>query len=52
MPTFSRTIARTALTFGTSLALAAGVAACDFGREPQRSETGGEIDDSFEPTKV
>jgi murein L,D-transpeptidase YcbB/YkuD len=52
MPTFTRTIARIALTFGTSVALAAGVAACDLGRERQRSETGGEIDDSFEPTKV
>ncbi|HEX6048713.1 MAG TPA: L,D-transpeptidase family protein [Gemmatimonadaceae bacterium] len=32
--------------------LTGGLTACDFGREPQRSETGGEIDDSFEPTKV
>jgi murein L,D-transpeptidase YcbB/YkuD len=52
MPNASRTITRIALTFGAYAALATGIAACDFGREPQRSESGGEIDDSFEPTKV
>jgi len=49
MPTFVRNLSRTFVAIATASAL---VTACDFQKEPERSETGGEIDDSFEPAKV
>src|SRR5687768_3971423 len=50
MPMRHRQFARIACALGTVAVLAG---ACDrVGREPQQSETGGEIDDSFEPAKV
>jgi len=45
-----RYISRTAFALGFLSVFATG---CDrFSKEPQRSETGGEIDDSFEPAKI
>jgi murein L,D-transpeptidase YcbB/YkuD len=49
MPTFVQNLSRTFVAIATASAL---VTACDFQKEPERSETGGEIDDSFEPAKV
>jgi hypothetical protein len=50
MPRYFRSISRIALAFGALAVLSTG---CDrFGRDPQQSESGGEIDDSFEPAKV
>jgi murein L,D-transpeptidase YcbB/YkuD len=43
-------LARTVFTLAFAVAV---VSACDkFGKEPRRSESGGEIDDSFDPAKI
>ena len=43
-------LARTVFTLAFAVAA---VSACDkFGKEPRRSESGGEIDDSFDPAKI
>jgi murein L,D-transpeptidase YcbB/YkuD len=50
MPIDRRSILRISLTLATASVLAAG---CDrFQKDPQRSESGGEVDDTFEPSKV
>jgi len=52
MPIHPRQFARAALSLTLTLLVALG-AGCDrFGKEPQRTESGGELDDSFEPAKV
>lgn len=50
MPIRRRSIARLAITLGTAAVLTTGCERID--KEPQRSQSGGEVDESFEPAKV
>src|SRR5687768_3927288 len=49
MPTFLQNFSRAFTAIVTASVL---VSACNFQKEPERNETGGEIDDSFDPAKV
>src|SRR5687768_17310155 len=50
MPIQRRSITTLAVALGTALLFAAG---CDrFQKDPQQSESGGEVDESFEPAEI